>query len=99
MRLVTSNNQSAPVINQRLRMQKAYRAANSMMLQLRIQQGDQLLFVLGYTSAHDNKDAICRWILDNDNSGVLSMESYRELKNRLQEILSDSVLGGFNSFE
>jgi len=84
MKLVTVNNTFEPLINQRLRLQKTYSAANSMMVQLQIPQGDNLLYVMGYPNASDNKGAICRWILDQNNSAVISNESYVILKRRLR---------------
>ncbi len=83
------------LLNQRLRLQKAYSAANSLMMQLQIPEGNHLLYVLGYPSASDNKDAISQWILDMDSSLVITNESYLNLKRKLRCVLSDFNTGEF----
>lgn len=93
MKLVLVNNTMASLLNQRLRIQKSYSAANSLMMQLNIPQGHQLLYVLGYPNASDNKGAICQWIMDRDSSVVISNESYSNLKRKLRCVLIDLEQG------
>lgn len=94
MRLVTVNSHIEQIVDKRLRKQKAYSAANSMMLQLQIPQGDQLVYLLGYPNVSNNKDAICQWILDQDISALVTNESYVALRSRLRDILCEQS-GGY----
>lgn len=94
MRLVTKNSKPEFTLNQRLRMQRVLSAANSMIIQLRIPRGNNLLFILGYPNAIDNKDAICRWILEQEPMLAINNDSYSRLISQLESLLLDATEGG-----
>lgn len=65
-----------------------FKAANSLILELHITDGNALSFVLGQPDAETNKEAICLWILSYARDGRVGMERYVLLKTRLRYILS-----------
>ena len=74
MTLDQVNNRMEQLMNERLRMQRAFSAANSMMLQLNIPNGDALVLALKQEKAKTNKEAICHWLLEQNQSQLIDGE-------------------------
>ncbi len=70
-------------------LKQLFRAANSMVLELHIKEGDSLAFVLGQPDADTNKEAICLWLLGYVPNGTICMDRYSQLKAKLSCILSE----------
>jgi hypothetical protein len=96
MSIQTANNKMEAIVNERLRLQRAYSAANSMMLQLQIPEGNHLLFALDQPQARDNKDAICHWLLVQNKWQLIDQSSYVELRGKLRSVLSDFAPGDYS---
>ncbi len=90
------NDQINNVIEQRqverLLMQRALSAANCMMLQLNIQQGSQLSFVLSQPEAKTNQEAIYQCILRNCEGALVDEQNYDELLGELKTTLQKAQL-------
>lgn len=95
MNLQTVNNKMNVLMHERLRLQRAYSAANSMMFQLQIPEGKHLVFVLNQPEALDNKEAISRWLLDQNKCVAIDEVAYASLKEKLQQLLTEACGAGF----
>jgi len=95
MNLQTVNSKMEVLINERLRLQRAYSAASSMMFQLQIPEGNHLCFALEQSTAKTNREAIAEWILDQVSSLLVDDRSYRELTKKLSGLLNDYERASF----
>ena len=79
-------------VAERLSVQRAMSAASSMMVQLNIQPGSQLRFILGQPKASSNQEAICYWLIEKQNGQLVDEASYPHLLNELRTCLQNLEL-------
>ena len=82
-------------VAERLSVQRAMSAAGSMMIQLKIQQGSQLRFILKQLKASSNQEAICYWLIEKQNGQLVDEASYPHLLNELRACLQKLELDGY----
>lgn len=69
-------------------MEPIFKATNSLILELHIEDGNGLSFVLEQPEAETNKEAICLWVWSHIKDGKINMQRYLALKAKLESILS-----------
>ena len=69
-------------------LEPVFKAVNSLILELHIEEGNGLSFVLEQPEAETNKEAICLWVMSHIKDGQINMERYSVLKAKLESILS-----------
>ena len=74
----------------RLRRRNARLAASNMIVQLNIESGNKLSYLLGYPEAKSNLEAITCWINHIHKPTYITLEDYEYLVNRLEQSLMDT---------
>ncbi len=66
---------------------QAKKYASLLIISYRINDGDDLVLILGSGTEHNNKDALTHWICEQPEF----IERYHETSSNLHEVLSDKL--------
>ena len=79
--------------SQKIKRRYASAVAKNLMLQLNIQQGSELCFILNQKNPCSNVEAISAWVMNQQNKEVIDPVPYSELLERLSKKLEGLANG------